>query len=88
MDEDQQLYVIECLGVNRGPCDVEGHFLAAFDATTGKSTWTRDRYQAIHFSSAIEALKMYRTVHATDPIRPDGKPNRPLTAFTVSISML
>ena len=66
-----------------------GSFLKGFDPEVagglGMAVWTEDKTQAMHFDSAVEAFDCYRTQSKTMPFRPDGKPNRPLTAFTVSI---
>lgn len=37
------------------------------------------------FNDSIEALNCWRQVSKTHPVRPDGKPNRPLTAYTVEL---
>jgi hypothetical protein len=34
---------------------------------------------------AVEAVKVWLAVDPEHPVRPDGKPNRPLTAFTVEV---
>ena len=39
----------------------------------------------MRFVSIAEAMEYWRTVSTTVPFRPDGKPNRPLTAYTVEI---
>ena len=33
-----------------------------------------------------EVLEVWRRVDSRNPVRPDGKPNRPLTAYTVEIT--
>lgn len=43
---------------------------------------TANRATARRFANAAEALEF---VHRADGIRPDGKPNRPITAFTLSV---
>jgi hypothetical protein len=37
------------------------------------------------FANAAEALAEWKRTSATHPRRPDGRPNRPMTAFTVAI---
>lgn len=71
-----------------------GEFLAWFDPDwtpdgslpsdrTGLAKWTKDPLQAIPFDS-IEALhKEWTRQSSIMPIRHDGKPNRPLTAYTI-----
>jgi hypothetical protein len=56
----------------------------AFDGR-GDATWTLHLEDALKFASPLEATELWRTQSKTLPIRPDGKPNRPLTAFTVAI---
>jgi hypothetical protein len=41
--------------------------------------------EALHFENAGEALIFWSTESRVKPRRPDGKPNRPLTAFSVEI---
>lgn len=43
-------------------------------------TTTQDRAQASRFTKA-EAYMRWRTISMRDPVRPDGKPNRPLAAL-------
>jgi hypothetical protein len=47
---------------------------------------TAERPQAREFPNALEAMKCWRTVSRTWPMRSDGQPNRPLTAFTVEVA--
>lgn len=46
---------------------------------------TPDRDLALH-ASTKELMMLWRSVDPRDPVRSDGKPNRPLTAFTVEIT--
>ena len=55
------------------------------DYPTGSIGWDDDPAKALRFDSATEAMQLWRTVSSRTPTRPDGKPNRPLTAFTVAI---
>jgi hypothetical protein len=58
-----------------------------FDADEGRGRiiMTQKRYEAKRFDTPGEALEYYRTQSKVVPIRPDGKPNRPLTAYNVQI---
>jgi hypothetical protein len=58
------------------------------DPRTGLAVWTNEVGRAQVFPSAKEALECWRTQSVTKPLRPDGQPNRPLSAYTVSISPL
>jgi hypothetical protein len=51
----------------------------------GAWTWTPNPAEAMKFEDAIEAFKCWTQVPRNRPKRPDGKPNKPLTAFTVTI---
>jgi hypothetical protein len=78
--------VIKCEGMGspfvEGP---RGQFLVAYDNKTGESDWSYDKSQALRFAGKFEAFQFCMQILESDPIRPDGKPNRPLTAFTVLI---
>lgn len=48
--------------------------------------WTSDRHaDALLFETAAAAFEYWRQPSKVRPLRDDGKPNRPLTAFTVQI---
>jgi hypothetical protein len=51
----------------------------------GEIGTTRDPAKALRFSDAAAALMVWKTQSRRVPVRPDGKPNRPLTAYTVEI---
>lgn len=51
----------------------------------GDVTWTTDPEQALAFTDPSAALDCYRLVPLNRPTRPDGQPNRPLTAFTIEV---
>jgi hypothetical protein len=80
------MIIIQCKGMGspflKGPVD---QFLTAYDPLTGESDWTYDKSKALRFNSKLEAFQFCMQILESDPIRPDGKPNRPLTAFTVLI---
>lgn len=44
--------------------------------------------EAKRFADAREALTFYRQQSKTVPMRPDGRPNRPLTAYSISVEQL
>lgn len=64
-------------------------YLSEFDPDghggRGSFDWTADPDKAIRFPLASAARALWQTQSASVPLRPDGKPNRPLTAFTVDI---
>lgn len=67
---------------------VDGQYLKSMDwevEPAGDARFTPHIEQAMRFRDAGEAMRFYRRVHPTVPIRPDGKKNRPLTALTISL---
>ena len=64
-----------------------GAYLASFDVNAhdgrGTCTWTGELDQAMHFPRLSAAILAWQTQSRVRPRRPDGKPNRPLTAFHV-----
>ena len=56
----------------------------AFDGR-GDVEGTANLDDAMKFPDAGVALKLWKKTSTVRPTRPDGKPNRPLSAFTVSI---
>ena len=65
-----------------------GAWLREADADTdggrGHATFTADLSAALKFDSMLAAMDFWKTQSTVEPLRADGKPNRPLTAFTVS----
>lgn len=51
----------------------------------GKADWTTNPNKAKRFADKAEAFEYWQTQSKTHPTRPDGRPNRPLTAYTVEI---
>jgi hypothetical protein len=80
-----------------GPGSIMGQLLQYYDPEikdpkdprrTGYAKWTNDPLMAIVYKTRQEALKEWMRVSVSVPLRPDGKPNRPLSAFTVTIMTL
>jgi len=93
--------VIQILGLAEGapPTGFDGQFLQEYDPDLeglddeGRPTLallrtTHDIDQARVFSSAREAMALWKQPSKRVPLRPDGKPNRPLSAFSVEIRSL
>ena len=59
------------------------HIPPEADDGKGMARWTPDPAQALTFATAEDAVACYRAVPSNRPLRPDGKPNRPLTMFAV-----
>lgn len=86
-------YAIKAEGFANGVhCPHAGAYLKAFDFEhengIGWGEFTRDPARAKAFASAGEAMEFWRTQSKVRPLRPDGRPNRPLTALTVSVEPL
>lgn len=65
-----------------------GKYIAGYKDTAcgrGAITWSNIFADALRFATPREALMYWRQISRTVPIRPDGRPNRPLTAFTVEL---
>jgi hypothetical protein len=77
--------LIKCICLANGEPGPAEQFLSAYNPKTGESEWTWVREKALTFPNAREAMRLWRSVLETDPVRWDGKANRPLTAFTVEV---
>jgi hypothetical protein len=66
-----------------------GQFLKSYDPEAhqgrGDAEWTRDLQQAMVFPSQLAAWATWSLVPVSRPRRPDGRFNKPLTAFTIEI---
>jgi hypothetical protein len=95
----KRAYLMQIVGlVNGGSSEFDGQFLVSYDPDregTSPSglpmlayiTTTPDPDKAATFRTAGDAMLLWKRQSKRWPIRPyDGKPNRPLTAFTVEIA--
>jgi hypothetical protein len=88
-------YVMQLVGLANGDGSPhEGEFLVEYDPPAmradgtyegGNIVTSRDMAQALQFADPGALLECWRQTNGT---RPDGKPNRPLTAYTVEIVRL
>lgn len=51
----------------------------------GQFGFTHDIRAAMQFATHGEAFEYWKRQSRVNPIRPDGRPNRPLTAYTIMI---
>ena len=65
------------------PCYIQGYDLEYADGR-GRAMLTGDIDLAITWDTEVEVFEAWRTVSEKMPVREDGKPNRPLTAYTIS----
>lgn len=84
------MYVLKCVGYANGtPCPYDNQYLKWYNPNLlyGElGAWTTDQNLALKLPNVIEALGIWRMRRIVDGwTRPDGKPNRPLTAFNIEI---
>lgn len=69
-------------------CPHAGQFLQSFDFDAadgqGFGEFSADIAKAKRFADFAEAMEFWKTVSKVRPVRSDGRPNRPLTALTVT----
>ena len=87
-DREETMKLMRVLGLGDGRASAwVGMYLctADFDANggIGDFTFTSDPRRAMRFADSAALLMFWRTQSTVLPLRPDGKPNRPLTALTV-----
>lgn len=74
---------------NGEPSAYDGQYLERFDPEyeggLGRVWTTSDPNKAKLFDNAADALLLWKTQSQTNPLRSDGKPNRPMTALTIEI---
>ncbi len=90
---DSRPYRIFIYGTAQGvPTDFDGKWVAEYDPTRhtpsggydgGILKVTSDPEKALKFDNAAEAFEKWRQAYR---MRPDGEPNRPLTAFSVQVT--
>ncbi len=49
---------------------------------------THDKARALRFASITAAGECWKRQSTVQPLRPDGKPNRPLTAYTILFDLI
>ena len=83
------ILIHEAVGsINQQQGSVEGYIKTAdVDAFDGRGdvTTTHEITLALKFNSTEKAMEFWRQPSTVRPVREDGKPNRPLCAFTVEI---
>jgi hypothetical protein len=65
-------------------------YLKAFDpeahAGLGEARFTDNKAEALRFKDAPAAFSCWTLVPKSRPERSDGKPNKPLTAYTIEVA--
>lgn len=85
--------VIRVLGIASGfPFESAGQYLRSADVDAydgrGIADFTRDAKQAMHFATYEAAVAFWQRQSTRRPLRDDGQPNRPLTAYHIEIETL
>lgn len=77
---------------NGNICPHSGQYLESFDFEAyngqGYGTFTYDQADALRFPSQAAAMAFWNTQSKTQPLRYDGRPNKPLTALSCIIEPL
>ena len=89
-------WVLVCHGLATAgvpsPPSLEGQYLKSFDVEAhdgrGTAEWTASLAEAMRFDDLSEAIEAWQTQSKVRPLRADGRPNRPLTAFHVEPRVL
>ena len=81
---------VACLGLadGRDAGDITGAWLVRYDPAgnngNGDAAWSHDPADAARFTDR-EWAELYAAAPANRPLRPDGKPNRPITMLNLLI---
>jgi hypothetical protein len=66
-----------------------GQYVVVFDhdahAGRGTGMFSRDVAHALRFNTKADAIEFWNRASRLRPLRPDGEPNKPMTAYTVEI---
>lgn len=69
-----------------------GEYLESYDPDfrggIGKASWTKDASKAKRFPDFASAIGEWKRQSTVRPLRGDGRPNRPLTAYTVTFRVV
>ena len=90
MEEDRRL-AVACLGLADGSSagELDGAWLVSYDPAGcdgyGEGAWSQDPVDAALFT-AEEWAVLWTAAPANRPLRPDGKPNRPIMRFSLLIA--
>jgi hypothetical protein len=81
--------IMRALGFANGvDCPVAGQWVKTFDHEAhggiGDGVFTANPAKAMRFASFTEAVEFWKKIPKCKPLREDGKPNRPLSATTVT----
>ena len=74
-------------GLDDGGLDAVGKFVHSIPDIDHPCTWkfTAHLTKAKRFDNLVQAFDLHRMQSLRAPLRADGKPNRPLTAYSVNV---
>ena len=81
------IILIHCAADGRST-SLDGEYLVGYEDAgdhVGLVATTAEISDAKLFANLTEAVEFWKQQSVLCPIRPDGKPNRPLTAFTIEV---
>lgn len=85
-------YAIECWGMGDGSSGPVGQYLERYDLDAheglGQAWWTTDADKAMKFATPALAMEAWRSTSSVKPVREDGRPNRPLTAYSITFTQV
>lgn len=87
---DGRLLAVACLGLADGSSagELDGAWLVSYDPAGcdgyGEGAWSPDPADAALFTPE-EWAELWTAAPANRPLRPDGKPNRPITRFSTVV---
>lgn len=81
-----------CVMLMLDPEELTGQYLESFDHDGadgfGYGIFTDDPSKAMKFTDAKSALDFWKKKSMVRPLRADGRPNRPLTASTITLEQV
>lgn len=84
-----RIYILDAVGPSLDGSPFSPGWLKYFSADDhdglGAIEVTSNPDEALEFETGHAALELWGTQSTIRPLRPDGKPNRPMTAFSVAI---
>jgi hypothetical protein len=87
--------VIKIVGDASGePSEFDGQYLMFYNPDNPEHPYNGiikagpHRIAALEFADLIAATRFWQQVNPARPVRPDGKPNRPLSGFTIEFETM
>lgn len=83
---------VQLEGFSMSMGSVGGQYLASYDPEAhdgwGDAVFTNDIREALVFDNIGAAFEAWKSSPKSRPLRPDGQPNRPLSAFTITFEQV